>query len=1447
MMGTQLTIGKIDIGLLNRIIIDDLLLNDRSGREMLKIKRLSATFDLPALIKGKMAINSVQLFGFNIKLNKQTADSKPNFQFLIDTFAQPDSLKKSEMIDLRINSILMRRGRIAYDVESEAETPERFNPQHIRLQNIIANISLKALQTDSIHASIKRLSADEGSGLTLKKLSMKLVANNKKMHIDNFLVDLPGSSLQLDTIRVNYDSLEVFKQFTDQVHFSFRTLPSHITLQDFAPFVPAFSHFKEKIDLELDVNGTVNQLICSKLKVSAGHRLQLMGDGSLQDLSHPESSYLFGHLSHFSVSQEGVEFLMRNLGQSHHPMAPTLMRLGAVSYSGEISGYFTDLVTYGVLQTELGTLQTDLKLSSERETGLFSYSGGLKTAQFQLGKLLDNSLLGNTTFNLNVQGTHPKQQHPSILLKGLIQAFEYSHYTYENITLDGEYIKGGFKGQVALNDVNGSVRLNGNVNLATPIPTFDFLAEIERVRPHDLHLTKSYADAAFSVKVRANFTGDNIDRMVGEINIDSFHFTAPEKEYFMRNLHISASKTDTINKLQLTSEFMTADVEGRFHFQTLPASVLSIMSRYLPSLLPPPQRPERASNNFTFDIHLFNSDLLSTVFDIPLKINAHSTIKGYCNDAAGRLRIEGYFPQLQYQNSQLESGLFICENPLDQFRAHARFSTVRKSGAVNVSLNAQAKEDQLTTSVNWGNSAAVTYSGELASVARFFRTKGEKPLLNAIIDIQPSNVILNDTLWQLHASQVVVDSGHIDVNNFLFSHKDRFIRINGRASESERDTIRVNLKEINVGYVFDMANLQGVKFEGDATGTAYASGVLKNPALNTRLFIRRFSFNSALLGDLNISGAWQEERKAILVDAVIQDGTRRRAHIDGYIYPIAPASGLDLHIDADSLNINFVEEYTKVIVQDIQGRGSGKVHLYGNFNALNLDGAVATNASLKLGMLNTSFTVNDSIHLKPTGVYFNQIAFSDLEDHNGTLNGYLQFQHFNNLNYRLDIDVENMLVMNTKESIYMPFYGTVYGTGNALITGNAQGVDVNVGMTTNRNTTFTYTTASTLSAASNQFVRFVDKTEVSNQRDSIRSGGNYEASTEKLEKKVPEADIRLNILVDVTPEANVKMVMDPIAGDYISGHGSGNIRAEYYNKGEIKMFGNYHINQGVYKFSLQEVIRKDFIIKNGSSVTFNGPPLQATLNVQAAYTVPSASLNDLIPEASTLVQQPNVRVHCMMNLTGNLLRPSIKFDLEIPNEREEIQTLVRNYINTDEQMNMQILYLLGIGKFYMQDNTNTNQRSGMMSSVLSSTLSGQLNNMLSQIINNNNWNFGTNVSTGEKGFSELEAFEGILSAQLLNNRLLINGNFGYRDNPMANTNFVGDFEAEWLLNRSGEIRLKAYNETNDRYYTKTNLTTQGIGILFKKEFNKWNELFFWNRWKLKRTQKEVKGMQMSTP
>ena len=1451
LLNTRVTIGRINIGLLNRIIIDDVLLDDQDEQEMLKVTRLSAKFDIMPFFKGKISISSVQLFGFNINLQKKTPDSPPNFKFVLDAFASNDTVKKDNSLDLRINSILIRRGRMAYHVLSEEETPGKFNAKHIHLQNIIANISLKALSKDSINLGIKRLSLDEKvSGFSLKKMSLKLVANSRQTSIDNFAIELPETSLKLDTIHLIYDSLKAFDRFTEQVRFSFRTLPSQITLKDISPFLPALSHFKEPISLDMEVKGTVNQLTCSHLEITADNRqFRLKGDVALQDLSHPQDAYVFGTLSELTATTRGVGFLVRNLSHDYNGVPPVLERLGNVSFRGEVSGYFTDIVTYGQLHTDLGGVNMDLKLSSDKSKGLFAYSGAVKTTDYKLGKLLANEQLGEITFNLDVHGRHVTDRLPVVELKGLIASVDYSRYRYENITLDGEYKQGGFNGKVALDDPNGSIYLNGDVNVSSRIPTFNFQAIINKLRPHDLNLTSKYPDTEFSLKLRANFTGGSVDEMIGEINVDSLEFMSPEKQYFMNNMNIRASKQNNENQLRLTSEFLTASVEGKFQYHTLPASILNIMRKYVPSLILPPKKPIETHNNFQFDIHIYNTDILSTIFDIPLTVYTHSTLKGYFNDPLQRLRVEGYFPRLQYKNNFIESGMILCENPSDHIRARVRLTNLKKKGAVNLSLDAQAKDDNISTTLNWGNSAAVTYSGQLAAVAKFLRTEGEKPLLKAMVEVKPTDIILNDTLWQIHPSQVVVDSGKVDVNNFYFSHQDRYVRINGRLSDNPQDSVKVDLKDINMGYVFDIASISDdVNFEGDATGTAYASGVFKKPVMNTRLFIKNFSLNQGRLGDLNIYGEWDNENRGIRLDASIKDISTTPSRVTGIIHPLKPESGLDLNIEANELNLKFLEHYMKSIANDIKGRATGKVHFYGKFKGLNLDGAVMTNASMNFDILNTHFAIKDTILLAPTGLTFNNIHISDMEGHSGRMNGYLHFQHFKNLNYRFEIQANNMLVMNTKESTDMPFYGTVYGTGNALLTGNAiQGLDVNVAMTTNRNSIFTYINRSVASATSNQFIKFVDKTPRRTIQDSIQIISYYEQLQQKRQEAEEEqkTDIRLNILVDATPDATMKIIMDPVAGDYISGKGTGNIRTEFYNKGDVKMFGSYQINQGVYKFSLQEVIRKDFVIKNGSTITFNGAPLDANLDIQASYTVNSASLNDLIPEeSSSIIQQPNVKVNCIMNLSGILVRPTIKLGIELPNERDEVQTLVRNYISTEEQMNMQILYLLGIGKFYTEDARN-NQNSNVMSSVLSSTLSGQLNNALSQVFETNNWNIGTNLSTGDKGWTDMEV-EGILSGQLLNNRLLINGNFGYRDNPMANTNFVGDFEAEWLINRSGDIRLKAYNETNDRYYTKTNLTTQGVGIMYKKDFNKWSDLFFWNKWKLRNKRKQEEKSKQQT-
>ncbi len=198
-----------------------------------------------------------------------------------------------------------------------------------------------------------------------------------------------------------------------------------------------------------------------------------------------------------------------------------------------------------------------------------------------------------------------------------------------------------------------------------------------------------------------------------------------------------------------------------------------------------------------------------------------------------------------------------------------------------------------------------------------------------------------------------------------------------------------------------------------------------------------------------------------------------------------------------------------------------------------------------------------------------------------------------------------------------------------------------------------------------------------------------------------------------------------------------------------------------------------------------------------------------------------------MDITGKASQPRIAFDFDILNVNEDEKQMVRSLVSTEEERNMQVIYLLGIGRFYTYDYSNQtqSQSSTAMNSLLSSTLSGQLNQMLSNMINSSNWNFGANVNTGNTGWSDLDV-EGVLQGSLLNDRLLINGNLGYRDNSVnSSSNFIGDFDAQYRLTRSGTVNLKAYNKTNDRYFTKSSLTTQGVGVLLKKDFLSLRDLF----------------------
>lgn len=228
-------------------------------------------------------------------------------------------------------------------------------------------------------------------------------------------------------------------------------------------------------------------------------------------------------------------------------------------------------------------------------------------------------------------------------------------------------------------------------------------------------------------------------------------------------------------------------------------------------------------------------------------------------------------------------------------------------------------------------------------------------------------------------------------------------------------------------------------------------------------------------------------------------------------------------------------------------------------------------------------------------------------------------------------------------------------------------------------------------------------------------------------------NIRMNFLVHITPATTIQLLMDQRTGDYIKLKGSGDLRATYFNKGGLQIFGNYNVEDGEYKMTIQKVLSKNFTFLPGGSISFGGEPFQALVNLKAQYIVPSVPLSDL--NIGNSFKNNSVRVNCLMNITGTAEHPMVDFDMNLPQASADIQQMITSIIDSEQERNQQVVYLLSIGRFY-SDNTNASsdpasmsQGSLAMQSFLSGTVSQQINNIISDmVLKNSDWNFGANIS-----------------------------------------------------------------------------------------------------------------------
>lgn len=1437
---TELDIDRVSIQPFSKITLHKLYLKDLKGDTLLYSDKLSAGFEILPLLDKKLVFTTIQFFGFDIHINRETHEDKLNFQFIADAF-RSEKPKKDNNINLKIKSILIRRGNLSYDVLSEPyNAKDKFDKNHIRITNLLSTLSIKALKKDSANIYLKRLSFDESSGFKLNKLSFKAISDSNKIAINQFNLEMPNSDLKIDSTFFDYSRVDSLHHLADSAYIYLNIEDSKLRPSDLSAFAPTLKKFEKPLNIHLNINGSINHLQMNSLRLHYTDGISLTAEGNVDGISTPEKAYIFGRVTDLYVSSEGLSSIVNSSSTSKKNLS-VIEKLGTIRFKGDISGFFNNLVAYGKIQTPRGNIHSDLLLSNNFSKKVFSYKGVISTELFDLSNLFENkNQLGKISFNLKVDGNHPQNGKVNGSIEGEIGKIHFKRYPYENIRLNGHYSNTAYDGWLEVDDPNGKLSMYGIIDLLNKVPVFKFTAQGKNIKVHELKLTPKYADSSLSFGINANFVGNSFDTAEGELSLDSTTFVNGDNQFFLDKFSIIAKNTNTPQSIQIKSDILNGHIYGEYSFKTLYKSFIEVLSSCIPALIKSGKEETITDNNFQFHFAFNNTESISSALELPVSFGEEGHIDGFFNSKEKQFKLNTLFPEFSIKKSRFESGQLVVEKIDDHIRMQMHTNSLnRKNQYILLSLDADARADSLNTQLNWSNMAAATFSGKISTTTHFSEGKGDyPPSMN--IDVHPTKLIFNDTIWNLNPAKIAIDSGKVFVKDFEIRRDSQYLSINGTASKTEEDSIKLKLNDIDLDYIFGSLNKKNITFGGRATGDFIASNFSDIPIMSTEKFeVKNFSYNDALMGDLSLFSKWDKENKGILLQGKIAQPGIPDTQINGHIFPTDDS--LSLYFDSHKLNLAFMQPFVSSIMQDFGGNAYGKVHFFGKFKALNVVGdAWLQNLRFGIEYLNTSYWLSDSIHLTPTSIYFNNIQLNDPENHTAQVTGILHHKHFKDMNYNIQINnARNLLVFNITEQQNPIYSGRIYGTGVGTIYGDMSKTNIDVNMSTNENSRFTFALSDNETASDYQFITFVNRRQLlAEKKDSTDNRRYNYAIAPNITTKKSGNQLNINLQVDVSPQSTMYLIMDPNTGDMIKANGTGSLRLEYDKFADLKLYGTYTLEKGNYNFSLQDVITREFSIQSGSSVTFRGDPMAADLSISAGYTV-TANLRDLDESFADdkELTRTNVPVQTVLSVNGDLQRPELAFDIQLPSLSQDIERRVKNIISTDDMMNRQIIYLLALGKFYTPDYMNVGQnRNNELASVASSTLSSQLNNLLSQI--SDNWNIGTNIRSDKGDFSDVE-FELALSSQLLNNRLIFNGNFGYRDNPMSNNQFIGDFDLEYLLSKSGNLRLKAYNHYNDKnYYIKSALTTQGVGVIFKRDFVRFSDLFYRIRNRIEKNRKK---------
>jgi len=1315
------------------------------------------------------------------------------------------------------------------------------------------------LNKDTITSQIS-LTTKERSGFEVKKLSARIKWYPEAMEFNKLDLQTGKSHLR-NFFAMRFRTLDDMSDFVTKIRLEADLNDANVDSDDIAWFAPELKDWKKSIRLTGHIRGTIADLRGRNLVVEAGKSTFLNGDIRMTGLPDINKTYIEFKSNEFRTVYRDMATLVPQIKSIEQPR---LDRIEWLRFKGNFTGYIMNFVTNGTIETNLGTVITDvnMKLSGSKPS---VYSGNISTDNFDLGQFLDNDGMGKISFQGRVDGTGLRSATLNATLDGTVRNLDFNNYTYQNLKINGTIAQKKFNGRLVSEDPNLAASLNGLIDFSLEQPKFDFEANVAKADLTKLHIIGKQVE--FNGKFRVNFTGDNIDNFLGSARIYEASVLKNGQKISFDSLTLESSIVDNNKTITVVSNEFDGAIVGEFSIRDLPASFQTFLNKYYPSYIEP-AKTKPGNQNFSFVITTKKVNEYIDFFNKDLKGFDNANLSGRINTHDNLLDLNVEFPAFRYKNIAFSNLALKGRGNLDSLSMETTIGEVY----LNDSLHFPATHIQLSSSDDRSKVRITTSANQTLNSANISaEVRTSRTGVNIRFD--PSTFDVNSKTWTIDKDgQLAMNNNVISADALRIYNGDQQVQITSHPSdEGNWNDIHVELKRINIGD-FTPFLVKSERVEGLLNGSADITDPFGKPDLNFSGHAEEFRFNNDSIGKLELAATYN--KASGLIDGKVHSDNKNyhfdiRSLIDIRDSTLGPP--INITADVADTKIELLEKYLGNIFSNLSGNATGRLQVIGPGDHLQYLGTVnLKDASMKVNYTQCTYKIpSATIRFKKDTIDFGSIQLKDKFGHTAELTKGRLFHHaFNDLGFDFAFNTNRLLLLDTKATDNNQFYGTVIGKANMSLTGPEENMQMSIrGAPTDSSSIYLPPSVSRESGEAD-FIRW---------------------KTYGKEMKVQASDKKgtnLHIGMDITANnyANVYMILDPLSGDIIKANGHGTLSMTVGTSEDLTINGRYDIDRGNYNFTFQSFIHKPFILSEGvgNYIQWTGNPYDASIGIEAVYRAENVRFSDLgfnSPSSGIVISPDNIinryrgDVIVTAYLKGQLTKPDIKFQIDLPpnstlKNNQEALALLQKIQNDQNELYKQVSCLVVLNSFVpLSNSTNafdaTNALTGVVvnsiSGIISNAFSRQMYNLLQRVFKDKSLtvNFNTTLYNGSNLVDNVDQSKLALDRtdlnfsigkSFMNEKLTLTFgsalDFGVtaQQAQTSSFQFLPDINAEYKITPDGRVALTFFYRDSYNYLSGGNHTqnSSGTSISYRREFDRIDELF-------KSKKKKKKEKPVATP